>query len=771
MADYILSKTGAAIDSALAKAEKAIRFDSQSLTNAEKAQARTNMSVPSVADVTTISSALSSAVSSLSTGLSTVNSALNSAVSSINANIGSLSNLNTTTKSDVVSAINEVVGVVDTKADEDGYYEELTAGRAENIISNLKSVDTIPYSFRTTGGGLDVGDTVQEESITGLTVLWRNQTPSYNSSHVSYNSSTDTYNINYTGDNTSGVVTVSIGSAYNSSHVYYTFLDGNLTNYNQSLRWRFPGGPTDSDSVHTNTTVTTETQVQEFFNQHGILCKGGSQSSFSVSKSSSSKRPSFALRVAVFDLTSILGPEVANYLYSLGPKQGIALFRKLFPSFRYPHVDTSVYYYSRPTKKVNTGFNAYNHTTQTARVVGGVPYRIKGTYTTLTFTEDNGSAVTLTPGENGIFTPTNNGIVTVGGGNSTDTCIYIYWDNSRDNEFESYNAHEYEYGLSTDLKGFLYLDASTNSIYGYGDTYESDGTLTKRVQQTTIGALEWTYDSTNEVFYANADGLKLGGRCLHMRYETCKEYRGEFSSMPDKSLWCMDNEYSSTNIVLKHSSYTTVSAMTTAMGTRELFYELATPVVTSIDPYNSAQVIDNWGTEEFVDYYVANNSRGVALPIYHNSSYPVDLKDKLESAPSSPSTDGTYLLQRQNNTNTYTPYSEYDPSTNIFVGVITQDPNNYSFSIDKSYSELVEAYLSGKIVRVFVDNITGDPGSSVYVSGYADVSGYITSAYDGSEYIQFNFYFVEFDIYYICKIYEYDDDTVVSITGYTMESV
>ena len=44
---------------------------------------------------------------------------------------------------------------LDQKADMNGYYDELTAGSAAQLIANVQVEDQRPYSFRATGDTID----------------------------------------------------------------------------------------------------------------------------------------------------------------------------------------------------------------------------------------------------------------------------------------------------------------------------------------------------------------------------------------------------------------------------------------------------------------------------------------------------------------------------------------------------------------------------------------------------------------------------------------
>ena len=108
------------------------------------------------------------------------------------------------------------------------------------------------------------------------------------------------------------------------------------------------------------------------------------------------------------------------------------------------------------------------------------------------------------------------------------------------------------------------------------------------------------------------------------------------------------------------SSITSASDWKTYLSTHPLtvIYELATPTTESADAYTNPQIVDDWGTEEVV----VTEQNGVAMPVGHDSKYPVNLKAKLEMMPNSPSSDGDYLLHHENGVNTYTQYVSRVPN-------------------------------------------------------------------------------------------------------------
>ena len=69
-----------------------------------------------------------------------------------------------------------------------------------------------------------------------------------------------------------------------------------------------------------------------------------------------------------------------------------------------------------------------------------------------------------------------------------------------------------------------------------------------------------------------------------------------------------------------------------------IVYELATPTTETAKPFQYIQIVDDFGTEEFV-------STGI-VPVGHKTRYPANLRDKLQHLPSLASADGTYLIQQ-----------------------------------------------------------------------------------------------------------------------------
>ena len=113
------------------------------------------------------------------------------------------------------------------------------------------------------------------------------------------------------------------------------------------------------------------------------------------------------------------------------------------------------------------------------------------------------------------------------------------------------------------------------------------------------------------------------------------QHRGE-----SENLFCIDE---SGYVRFYTTQYTDAASFKTAMSGVYLVYELAEPTTETATPYQTPQIVDNWGTEEFV--VIAQN--GVEVPVGHSTIYPISLRDKLEAAPDLPDDEGDFVLSER----------------------------------------------------------------------------------------------------------------------------
>ena len=361
-------------------------------------------------------------------------------------------------------------------AKQDGSYEGMTVGNAEQLVSTVGVEDSAPYTFRTTGGSADVGDRMNLKAVVGGTVAW----------NQNLQEMTSTY---WQASATGMTVAFADGVATVNASLQYAGINNKTNN-----RPTFPTGHKVLYSVGVKLTTAVANAVRVKINNQdqryaeastawqtlqGILSWNSANSvTFNVFDARSADRDAYQVKEPMLiDLTAMFGSTIADYVYTLESGTagaGIAWLKKYgyFTKPYYPYAAANLQSVKTSAHKTY-GFNAYNPSTGKAKVVGGMVYQITGAYTALTL-----DGTSITPDANGYFTPSANGELTVTGGNSTTTCIHLKWDGERDGEWEEFSEHTYALD-DVELRGIPKLDAS-NNLYYDGDEYAPDGTVTRK---------------------------------------------------------------------------------------------------------------------------------------------------------------------------------------------------------------------------------------------------------------------------------------------------
>ena len=545
-------------------------------------------------------------------------------------------------------------------AKQDGSYEGMTVGNAEQLVSTVGVEDNAPYTFRTTGGSADVGDRMNLKAVIGGTVAWN---------QLVQNGDFETTD-GWTSNNASALSV--------SNHVgtfRATAYGGYLRNSSQDLIQ----GHKYFRSAYVNVSNTTDVT----FNISGVVpIATKSQTGYQlICDVFTWTYPSgnYHIRVSdlrlsdwtdiqvknimIIDLTAMFGSAIADYAYTLESGTagaGVAWLKKYgyFTKPYYPYKAAALE--SVKTSAHNTvGFNAYNPSTGKAKVVGGMTYQITGAYTALSL-----DGTSITPDANGYFTPSANGELTVTGGNSTTTCVHLKWDGERDGEYEPYEQHTYALD-DVELRGIPKLDAS-NNLYYDGDRYLPDGTVTRR-----YGTYTFTGNESFIRFYARSNGEY---------YFTISGITGiKYSSSSTDKIGIVSNQYGvnmySANEVYNSTLYgfyegansneiraclpNVIDAATAKTWFQNnpttIVFELATPTTESADAYTELQICNDFGTEEFVDAA----TRDFDMPVCASAIYQPNLRAKLEMAPNSPSNgNGDYIVRQTDGVNEYVLFSE-----------------------------------------------------------------------------------------------------------------
>ena len=197
-------------------------------------------------------------------------------------------------------------------------------------------------------------------------------------------------------------------------------------------------------------------------------------------------------------------------------------------------------------------------------------------------------------------------------------CISLSWDGERDGEYEPYEEHTYALDESLTLRGIPKLDAN-NNLYYDGDTYASDGTVTRKYGVYTFTGNEtWVKGTYNSlVLYYTVvsnplwEGYSASGAISNV-YP--KSYVG-YSITPDKAFNIGASLQRNVIFFRDDSISTTQEAQAIWSVGKQIVFKLATPTTETADTYTNPQIVDDFGTEEYID------EREVPIPVGHNTTY------------------------------------------------------------------------------------------------------------------------------------------------------
>ena len=561
----------------------------------------------------------------------------------------------------------ELKRLEDRKANIDGTYKDLVSGGAQQLLSDLETIDKAPYNFRTAGGSLEIGDKVKEKKIIGGTVAW-NQLAKADAS--AWNRIRTTLTVS----GTKFTMTLS-GTSGQSKYIRTDYL---LNNHKYLFLGRYiksestvgvsyglyDGKPVSVDSTYISYADAYDGKPMDHFFS---APPDGSVRFTLLSGSSVADDVIVFDKPMLFDLTQMFGTTIADYVYSLEtstPGAGVAWFRNLFPASYYAY-DTGTLRSVNVLTKKSTGFNQFNPSTGTAQLLGGNQYQITGTYTALAYS----SGETITPDSDGYFTPEVNGVLTVTGGNNTNTCVHLVWDGEKDGEWEEFTEDSYALNSGGELRGIPKLNTN-NELYWDGDRYAPDGTVTRRAKQITLNGTEdgWSRQTTSSGETRTYFRLKIedyGDIIAGQLISTTLPKASISSSTTDVGVGVTNSSANNAAQVMVRppdvASITSVSAFQSWLSSNPitLVYLLSDAAATteSASPYPETQNVSNWGTESFIDAGVAAGNRDVAIPVGHESAYLPDLRAKVEVAPDAPAADGTYLMKREDGQNAYVAYT------------------------------------------------------------------------------------------------------------------
>lgn len=572
----------------------------------------------------------------------------------------------------------------------DGSYQNLNAGTADQLNATVGVIDKVPYNFRTSGGSADIGNRLNDK-IVGGTVVWNqlfrvlaDAETSSNGVTISRNQD-GTMTLNGTSNKTY-INFATLSDAMNQAHKYLLCLKilNNPDNVSLYYSWLNRNGMrTDSISNGESCTICNQTEDLTQSEKSTGLTGFVTGTVFNDVK----------ISVMVMDLTQMFGSTIADYIYSLEQATagaGVTWFKKLFPKPYYKYnigelmsVCTNAH--------ITRGFNAwdgeveggnilsngtnenssiYNRTKNFIKVVGGQSYYMNSSdsYSRFYWYDANKNFISYQALNSKIGVAPNNAAYlrsfwtkSAVPDPANTVCINLSWSGYRNGEYEPYVEHRYPLS-PVELRGITKLD-SANNLYFDGDTYEKDGTVTRRYGIVDLGTLAWEKDTTYNCFLTIsgtiADRKKGSVNIICSKYETYPQGR---TSMPDKSI-TSSNVTDSNRIAIKDTAYTDAASFKSAMSGVYLVYELETATTETANPFTDPQIVDDFGTEEYVDAFATaeTSPRDVTIPVGHETFYQANLRDKLQNLPANASSDGLYLVKQTGNKQeliAYTPESE-----------------------------------------------------------------------------------------------------------------
>lgn len=525
----------------------------------------------------------------------------------------------------------------DKKANIDGYYDGLTSGTTEQVLSNVKETDKKPFVFRPSGGPLNIGDRKTVEAVGG-SVVWNQlvQNGDFSNGSTGWTArQTGGFSV-VSGE---GVLEAKVTGANNtiysavsatSGHKYLVraklYIDANSSiNY---VRLGLSQSYNDSAySIKYITTTKTEYATiltpQEECNRFTINIRPELGSSLTIGDKL------YIDDVTIVDLTPT-SSAIADRAYTMEQStagSGVAwlksygFFTKPYYAYTASPSIQSVKTSAHETVGLNqwdeeweqggisnaTGENGTDSTRIRSKnyipVFPSTVYSLTApTIITAFWYDANKNYLTYeTWGANATKTmPNNAAYMRFRVGSSTnpfttynnDICINLHGD--RDGEYEAYHKNTYAFDSTKTLNGILKLDENYN-IYADGDVYHNDETIDRNYEKRA-------YQSGDEEL-ANA---------------------------------------------ITDGTYTVV--------------KLATPTTETANAFQQVMTVFPEGTERWIDAAYDAGDRDFEMPVGHITEYPINIRAKVEDAPNSPNENGDYLMRRHNGVNSYVRFTNELPT-------------------------------------------------------------------------------------------------------------
>lgn len=498
-----------------------------------------------------------------------------------------------------------------------GYYPNMTVGLSENFVGTGEPTRRI-FNYDTAGGSADISDGNAEiDKIVGDTVAWNQMVLNANKNYINGETTDTRTDVILLIQNTVSPIVYAYDAIVSATGRFEKVFKV-TQDIGSGLKIKH-GGLTRDLVMYVNDDQSVYKNHVYAFAADFAGIDPTAANGLSVNN------------IQLIDLTQMFGSTIADYIYSLEQSQagaGVAWFKKLFPLDYYPY-DEGTLLNVNPAGIKTVGFNAYDKATGKAELIGGNQYQITGTYTSLSYS----TGEVLTPDSTGCFTPTKTGELTVTGGGE-NTCVHLTWSGYRNGDYEDYWTRTRNINIQPYFPDGL---KRAGTVY---DEISKDKAI-KRIGVVDLGTLDWSMVSsgTYKRFYSNGikDIVKIPSsqstvpNILISGYETTN-FNTVYASNIDKVCSITDaSSQAKGNINIVDNSYTDAATFKVAMSGVMLYYELATPVETQIDPpLNLLYQVSDFGTEQFIG---AGATEPKTLPIIADIVYSVNYRDTIKNLP------------------------------------------------------------------------------------------------------------------------------------------
>ena len=562
-----------------------------------------------------------------------------------------------TEAADAADAARESIeGELAKKANTDGYYGGMTVGSAENLVGR-GSAEAGIQGIRTSAGQEDIGTGAAIiREVRGKSLVWNQLLGPINSNYwtgvsfatVTFNDGEATITLTKDAINQfTGYIRTKNIQFY--THKYYIAFDIFLSkgtsfsiDTNGASQTIAVTGYSTGTWNRTSTILSVSTEKSSNLNIYPReLTEGYLAGDY------------YKLRNAILiDLTLMFGAGSEPST----PEE----FERMFP-LPYYEYNTGTIINNEATGLRTRGFNLYNPVTGKAVLPGKYSdypyeYEICGTFTSISFEDYAGNVSVPELSDGRFFNVDAPGVLTVVGGNATNTCVHLVWSGWRnygepDYVYEPYWENTLQINIKT-ITGKLNGEGESvvifpNGMRGAGTAYDRlivdpDGFARRAIvamNSVDMGALTWAVDTAagKRIFKAYVNG----GQGVSS-YNVANLVTANYSTVKSNELVNADKSIrgsfiSSPNYTLQVGVYdlayieSDAASFKSAMQGVLLNYELATHLEYILDtPIPLTYMVDDFGTEAKLPVDTAELPTG---PLRFAVTYPFNAVDKLRRLP------------------------------------------------------------------------------------------------------------------------------------------